>query len=289
MAIQFHHLSVADVWRTCWMFLCVLSVGIGIRIWFRVWWWPHETAYALADAAIVAGVIGIVLELSAAKFLIERVSDELAEKLVGRGLPSELQAEIKHIVDTDLVRENYVKSYRFSDAADDKVQIEATISYDVRNYSDGAREYAPFVEEEVFYEPEFVSVEYGVGRVVCYRQKEIAARIESDPNTNVKSFRAPRKVRIQPIRRDNKAVCRVRIAYRVRMPEEYTDIICFGGPTIGATLTVDRIPQGYEICSGSAESIRHDPNGNSWYYDRPFIAGQHIRLWWFKRPVSESS
>ena len=86
--------------------MAAVGIGIGIRLWYPCDVWPHETAYALADAFIVAGVIGIVLELAAAKFLIQKVSDELAEKLIGRGLPPELQSEIKKIVDTDIVRDH---------------------------------------------------------------------------------------------------------------------------------------------------------------------------------------
>jgi hypothetical protein len=70
------------------------------------------------------------------------------------------------------------------------------------------------------------------------------------------------------------------------MPEEYTDITNFGGPTIGATIIVDRKPDGYDVVAGKDENIRHEETSDSWYFDRPFIAGQQVRIWWFRRSTS---
>src|ERR1035437_7085825 len=288
MALRFRDLSAKEVVSISWPFMAAVGIGIGIRLWYPCDVWPHETAYALADAFIVAGVIGIVLELAAAKFLIQKVSDELAEKLIGRGLPPELQSEIKKIVDTDIVRDHYVKRYRFADAQGGKIVVESTITYEVRNYSDAAREYSPFIQEEVFYEPEFLYMEYGIGRkMYTYREQEIAAGILSDPNTSVKTFKGPKKVRLEPIRNNEKSVCTVQLKYKLVMPEEYTDITNFGGPTIGATIIVDRKPGGYDVVAGKDDNIRHEEKSDSWYFERPFIAGQQVRIWWFRSTLKQ--
>jgi hypothetical protein len=283
MSLHFRRFSITEAWRISWPFLVFVLAGVVVRLWFPISRWPHETAFALADGCIVGGIIGIVLELSAAKLLIEKVAEELAGRLVGRDLPSDLHAEIKRIVGTDLVRDKFVKSYRFLDPEGDRVGVEVTITYEVRNYSDAGRCFSPAFEEETFYEPELLYVEYGLkDEVYAFQAEEMERYVESDPSTNVKRFKAPKTLKLQPIKRDEKAVARARLIYRVKMPKEYADVTSFMLPTLGAELTVSNTPDGCRVVSGAGGTIRHAQKSNSWYYDRPFMPGQHIRLWWFK-------
>jgi hypothetical protein len=108
-------LRVSEFVRVAGLFLIVFLVGIAARVWYPFDRWPYDVMRMLADAFIVAGIVGFLLELFATKFLIQRVADSLTDKLVGRGLPPELQAQIRRIVETDLVRENYRKSYHLYD------------------------------------------------------------------------------------------------------------------------------------------------------------------------------
>jgi hypothetical protein len=136
------------------------------------------------------------------KFLIQRVTGDLAERLVGRGLPAQLQAQISGIVETALVRENYLKVYRFSDLEDGHVYIDSTISFDVKNYSDGAQDYAPFLAEETFYDPEFSYLEYGVSGGAAYSLgcDELSKLVVTDERTHVKTIIGPNRIRLDPIR-----------------------------------------------------------------------------------------
>lgn len=102
--IRFRDLSAGEFLHLTGPLLVVLAVGLALRVFYPSDWWPQDVAPLLADALIVAGLIGLALKRFATRFLIRRVADELAEKLVGRGLPSELQAHIKKIVETDLVK-----------------------------------------------------------------------------------------------------------------------------------------------------------------------------------------
>jgi len=233
---------------------------------------------------MVAGILGLLLELFATRLLVEKVSGDLAEKLVGRGLPPELQAYIRSIVDTDIVRDHYIKEYKLSllDGGK-KVQLDVTVSFDVRNYSDTVIEYTPIYQDEVFYDPKFMSLEYGL-----IGQKKLTETVdETDPITKVLTVGGKRKIKLQPFRRDEKAVCQVVMRYRLKMPSDYSDIINFAAATIGATIRVESLPPELDFVSGGYTTLSDLPSGDkSWYFDRPFVTGQNIRVWWFKKALS---
>jgi hypothetical protein len=96
MATRFRDLTVKEYWNLTWPFLSVLGVGLVSRS--IALWYPQDVLQAFGDALMVAGALGIAFELYATRFLIERVAYDLSDKLVGRGLPSELQAHIRSIV-----------------------------------------------------------------------------------------------------------------------------------------------------------------------------------------------
>ena len=141
MPTKFHRLSVKDLWGLSRIFWAVIALGTGFRLFFPVYrWWPYEGVYPLADAFIVAGIVGTGLELCAEKYLLERVASELSDRLVGRGLPKQLQGVIGGITQTSLVRENYIKRYRFGAPVNGKIELDVSITFDVLNYSDTVRE-----------------------------------------------------------------------------------------------------------------------------------------------------
>jgi hypothetical protein len=285
MAVRFRNLAAKEWLRLFGPFLVSFVVGILLRFRYRLAWPPQDFVYTLADALVVAAIIGSLLELFAAKLLIQRVADELAAKLVGRGLPSELQSHIQQITKTAFVRENYVKSYSFSDPDENsRVRLEVTISFDVKNYSDMRQEFTPVAQEEVFLQPEFHYLEYGiVGQdSLSFDESQLKRIVHTDPLTSVKTITGPSKVTLDPIRDNGKSVCRVRWVLGATMPEEYWDTTNFGGATIGATLRLDKIPDTLEFRS-SGENMKHSEGSRSWYFSGPFISGQHVNAWWFRK------
>ncbi len=109
MPTRFRDLSGREYWNLAWPFGLSLMVGFLLRVFgFRVhlpYWLPEDIVVALADAFVVAGIVGLLLELFATRLLVEKISGDLSEKLVGRGLPAELQSHISEIAKTALVRE----------------------------------------------------------------------------------------------------------------------------------------------------------------------------------------
>jgi hypothetical protein len=136
MATRFRDFKVSEYWNLAWPFALGIVVGIAGHVaGYRLPPKLGHTVAVLSDAFIVAGLVGLTLELFATRFLIERVAMDVAEKLAGRGLPSQLQALIRDIVDTHIVREDYTKSYRLSEPdGEGYIRLDVTIRYTAKNY-----------------------------------------------------------------------------------------------------------------------------------------------------------
>jgi hypothetical protein len=283
---RFHALTLTDHLRLLLPFLVLGLVGGSVRFKYPYWWPAPELVFFLADSLIVSALLGVLLELFLAKLLVDRISANLAQRLIGRGLPEELQAPIRDIVGTDFVRDHYVKSYAFSTPEDGQVYVDVEVRYEVRNYSETVRDYAPHLAAEVFLQPEFRFLEYGIpGRKIhSFSEEGLLSKVETVDELSAR--RVPRTalppVSLKPVRTGEKSACQVTWRYRLTAPEQYCDLIEFDEATLGATLQVQNIPQELEFVSGGDSSLHHEMNSQSWYFDKSFIPGQHLRAWWFR-------
>jgi len=286
-ARRFHALSVKDHAQLLLPFLVIGVLGGVARLKYPYWWPVNDLVYFLADCFIVAMVLGVTVELFSAKLLVDRVSDGLAQRLIGRGLPAELQAPIKDIVSTDFVRDHYVKSYAFSSPENGQVNVDVEVRFEVRNYSEAERDYAPEIAAETFFQPEFRFLEYGIAgrRMHTFSDEALSSKVETVDELNIRrvSKSALPAVRLKPVRTGERYVCQVMWRYRVTTPEQYCDVTDFGEATIGATLQLQNIPEELEFASGGDGSLHHEVGSQSWYFDKPFITGQYVRAWWFRK------
>src|SRR5215471_5844717 len=99
---RFYALSLKDHLRLLLPFLVLGAVGIVTRIEYPYQWPANELVYFVADALIVAMILGIAFDVFSAKLLVERVSDGLAQALVGRGLPVDMQGPVRDVVSTEV-------------------------------------------------------------------------------------------------------------------------------------------------------------------------------------------
>jgi hypothetical protein len=287
---RFHALSLRDHLRLLLPFLLAGAIGIAARVKYPYWWPATELVFFIADALIVAMILGLAFDLFSAKLLVERVSDGLAQTLVGRGLPLELQGLVRDVVSTDLVRDHYVKTYAFSNAEDGSVQANIEVRYEIRNYSEAVRDYAPEMTVETFFHPQFHFLEYGiVGRKIhTFSDENLSAKAEADEALGI--TRVPRTalpvLSLRPVKAGEKAPCQVTWRYSLTVPDEYCDITHIDEATLGATLHVETLPEELEFVSGGDASLHHEPGSQSWYFERAFIDGQHLRAWWFRRKPS---
>ena len=287
---RFYAMSFKDHVRLLLPFLAAGIVGGVARLKYPYWWPANELVYFLADAFIVAMVLGVAFDIFSAKLLVERVSDGLAQRLVGRGLPAEMQAPVRDIVSTDLVRDHYVKTYAFSTPEDGRVQVNVEVRYEVRNYSEVVHDYAPEMVIETFFQPEFRLLEYGIAgrKIHTFSDDSLVSKVEASEElgiTRVSRSSLPPIV-LKPVRTGEKAACQVTWRYCVTVPDQYCDVTDLDEATLGATLQVETLPEELEFVSGGDASLHHEPGSQSWYFEKAFIAGQYLRAWWFRRKPS---
>jgi hypothetical protein len=284
---RFYALSVKDHLRLLLPLLLAGAVGVLARVKYPYWWPANELVYLLADALIVSMILGVAFDLFSAKLLVERVSDGLAQTLVGRGLPAEMQGVVRDVVSTDLVRDHYVKSYAFSTPENGWVQVNVEIRYEIRNYSEAVRDYAPELTAETFFQPEFRFLEYGIAgrKIFTFSDENLSSKVEIEETLGV--ARVPKSalpvLSLNPVRAGEKAACQVTWRYGLTVPEQYCDVTDLDEATLGATLHVETLPEELEFVSGCDASLHHEAGSQSWYFERAFIAGQHLRAWWFRR------
>lgn len=286
-ARRFYALSWKDHLRLLLPFILFGAVGVVTRIYYPYQWPYNELVFFLADAFIVAMVLGVAFDVFSAKLLVERVSDGLAQALVGRGLPVEMQGPVRDVVSTDLVRDHYVKTYAFSTPEDGHVQVNVEVRYEIRNYSEAVRDYAPELTVETFFEPEFRFLEYGIAgrKIHSFSDENLSALVEAEADLGV--VRVPRSalplLSLKPVKAGEKAPCQVIWRYGITVPEQYCDVTDLDEATLGATLQVETLPEELEFVSGYDASLHHETGSQSWYFEKAFIPGQSLRAWWFRR------
>lgn len=287
---RFYALSFRDHLRLLSPFLIAGLVGGVARLKYPYWWPANELVYFVADAFIVAMLLGVVFDLFSAKLLVERVSDGLAQTLVGRGLPVEMQGPIRDVVSTDLVRDHYVKSYSFSTADDGSLQVSVEVRYEVRNYSEAVCDYAPEMTAASFFRPEFRFLEYGIAgrKIYTFSDETIAGKAETEDELGV--TRIPRHtlpaLSLKPVKAGEKAACQVTWRYGMIVPEQYCDVTELDEATLGATLQVETLPEEMEFVCGWDASLHHEAGSKSWYFEKAFIPGQCVRAWWNRREAA---
>jgi hypothetical protein len=290
---RFHPLTLKDHIGLLLPFLGMCVLGAAAKLKYPYWWPASDLVSFVADSFIVTAMLGMLLELFSAKLLVEKVSDSLAQRLIGRGLPADLQSLIRDVVATDFVRDHYVKAYSFSTPEAGLVNIDIEVRYELRNYSDAARDYAPEISLETCFQPEFRFLEYGIAgrKIHTFSDENLSSKVETVDQLNVR--RVPRSalplVSLKPVRTGEKSVCQVTWRYRVTLPEQYCDVTNFDEATLGATLQVHDMPEELEFISGSDTSLHHEIGSQSWYFDRSFIMGQHLHAWWFRKAFVRSS
>jgi len=194
---------------------------------------------------------------------------------------------------TDLVRDHYVKSYAFSTPEYGHVNVDIEVRYEIRNYSEAVRDYAPEIAAEIFFQPEFRFLEYGIAgrKMHTFSDENLSSKVGTVNELNVR--RVPSSalppVSLKPVRSGEKSACQVTWRYRITVPEQYSDVTDFGEATLGATLQIQNIPEELEFVSGGDASLHHEAGSQSWYFDKSFITGQHLRAWWFRKASVRSS
>lgn len=285
LAPRLRDLTVKQFWDLLGPYVTLIFTGFILGFFPASFPW-HESIMRLSDALLIAGILAVGIELFSHNRLLQRVADELAGRLVGNGLPGELQKQIGELTQVKLVRSDYRKIYRFGAPHDGKVAIWVTISFTVLNYGNKDEEYTPWIGEESFYDPKFLSLEYYLhsGKSFCCNEMQLEGRRTIREKTHAIEVKGD-PITIPRLRDDPNAKCNVVWRYKVTMPEEYSDISSFSLPATGLTIELEDLPEGFEFFAGA--NAEHLAGSKTWIFKRSFIDGQHVRTWWFRKKTSQ--
>jgi hypothetical protein len=284
----FKTLTMSQFTRMLLPFLGVLVGGIGL-MWYAQGWPGRGLLLALGEALFVAGVVGLGIEMWSASALIEHTAEQLSLRLVGYGLPKAAQAVIHELVHkTKLVYRDYRKAYRIAECPGRQgfVTVRVRLSYNVVNNGQGPEYYLPTFAEERIYNPVVTSIEcgkYAEAPVNGQEDLRSGAVVFTPRNGSVRLVRSEAVAAMETLAEDQ--VCRVRWEYVLEMPREYSDVTAFRGMTVNPVLELDEKPETLEFEAAHGEECIHMEHGSTWTYNRAFIAGQHVRVWW--RPTRQ--
>lgn len=272
-------------------FVLSIFLGVFLRIYYRECWYWHEQAWVLGDAFLVAGIIGCCIEAWSVSIMIDHAADELSSRLVGYGLPKAAQGLIHKLVLTKRVYRDYRVAYRIEKhpTIDGYVIVHSTASYTVVNNGGAPEPYRAFMAQEGMYKPEATHLEYGEQAFDSAKIKKTVAK------TGVVSFVPPDECKefvltpsdagaaIESLTVDQK--CFVRWQLWFVMPEYYSDVVAFGGVVVDPTIELISLPENLKF-DATEDNCAHEPDGQTWRYQRAFVEGQHVRVWW--KPKTEA-
>lgn len=270
-------MTLLEAWKLTLAFVVAIFLGLGLYTYFPCGWHLYKPVMALADALMVAGIIGLALEIFATNHLIEKTAEHLADEMTGRGLPPNIKSKIFEIANTKLARTNYKKEYRLKDLRDGKLTVETTITFDVENYGDKTEKYTPEADEEKVFNPKFPYLEYSLlGRHYSFNDTTLTKDDKHGTGTTVQV--SGRQISIPPRTKDQTAVCEVKWVIEVTMKDEWFDLTEFRLPTEKAEIYLAEKPDQLEFfCTGKTSDSR------TWTFDEPFMVGQQLKVWWARK------
>jgi hypothetical protein len=277
-------LTLAELWDIARWPGAVCLAGLFLHRVYPHHWYFASTVAMFADALAVGAVIAITLEAFLSHVLIQRTAESLSERLVGAGLPSDLQAVIGGIVHRTVIVQDQA-SARFAirlDPADSaRVIVAITRRYRVWNYSRGVTEYRPSLAEEHYHQPRFVSLECFRGTALYCHLQEHELVVEEKPGSHSKIVHG-KSVLLNPVERDKSGDSFTVVwNMEITVPCDYSDVIAFGNPTVGCfEIELASKPDGFEFEATAEPTMSSAEGGTIWRYHRAFLPEQHLRVWW---------
>jgi hypothetical protein len=252
--------------------------GVALASYYPAGWVFHDVLVLVGHTLAAGGATAAVFELAFAKKLVSDTADRLAERLVGIGLPAELQAVIGEIVHrTTFVHRH--SSIRYTIKADPENKERAIVTvcreYEVWNYGRGPLQYEAAYAEERIHRPKLLSVSV----FKASTKLDCTDGISQDGATDGSAIEFKVKpVTLEPVASSSDYVpLKVRWMVEAVTPRSYTDVISFGMPTIDFEISVDAAPG---FCFTASDEPGCGGQYPVWRYKGAHLPGQHLRVWW---------
>jgi hypothetical protein len=254
-----------------------------------LWSWLYSVSRTLADALVVAGILGFTVD----SFLKRALIRDVGAIFIGWSLPQEVRNYIRKVSQTSIVRKNHRAHFRFVlNEAKNEATVKMTSSMEVFNFSTGVRVYRPKLSLDLRDKPDESAVRCEIRRGAKVRSKDAAALnkpgcVEKGPDVITWAFGGmllfPQDVSSLELR----PACTVRWECQATLRVPHTDLLSFTWPTIGVEVTADCPPELEFSCdSDDQDSMMHAPGSNQWTYNRLYMPGQSVRPRWRLRNES---
>jgi hypothetical protein len=242
----------------------------------------------LAIALVVAGVLGVTVDVYLKKALIR----DVGAIFIGWALPQEVRNYIREVSQTTIVLRSFQAHYTLT-IDGNEVVVDVTYSWDVYNYSTGKKKYPSGLAEDRHERPEVEVIrceltrgnkkqvwgydQFKKGKKLLLAKRDafewktpgiwLGAQDANDPNT--------------------RPACHVLWHSRLRLPQDYSTVISFARAALHVTVTVT-CPKGLVFGCDHADDARDTSDGVSqWVHDRLFMPGQVLRVRW--KPAGPSA
>jgi hypothetical protein len=269
-----------DIWSFRLTVLALLGIGV-ILLLTDVPYLDAALTHSLADALVIAAVLAFTVDIYLKDRVLREVSSDVSKYLVGYRLPEEVQNRIRSLLQTRWIERNCRIHLRLTEVPNTpgRVKVEITVSRDVENIT---------TEEESF-QDKFEYERHLPQRLLEMRcdSADTKAQYQLNPDGLVREKAdepgvmqaLARVVRVPPVHESAGRYYQFRVRYEAEYPENYSDIVAFGRPTIGAIFEVE-CPAAFRVTVPPADISAP----NRWEFRRLFLTGEHIRYRWERIP-----
>ena len=225
-----------------------IALAFGLLFFFQPWshWWPGssiELVHGLGEAVIIAAVLAFTVDGYTKRHLINEIARDVFVHIFGHALPIELRGRINQMVRIDLIFRDFRIHYRLTPLAEKMVRVEVSQEYQIENLSGHTlpHQLCLFLEKQD--SPEFLEFRCDpiddMESRFCYSQNKRVEVSDKPDEPGVLQARA-KKILLKPNVRYP-----IIARYTLRLPEDSSDICCFGQPTIGVSITIDECPEDF--------------------------------------------
>jgi hypothetical protein len=241
--------------------------------------WFDDLFRALLLNASMAGGVGALFEVFASRELISSASKEIASRVLGHHLPEGFDERIREIVHgTNFVLEDWTANYIVTEEDSEHVKVTIDQLWRVQNYSSRPETYQTKNAEEAVYQPRILLLE------VIHKGKPVAHYLPPTTRPDTGAFEAlGPTLKLAPRGKDGDS-CFVHWQMQIVAPKRYSHILAFGAPTLNPRIRVLE-SHGFEFFAAKSDTA--EATATTWHYHRAYLPGQHLRVWWKPKNVTE--
>jgi hypothetical protein len=255
----------------------LMHVGLHFGSFSEHWKWLASTIAMLADALVVAALLGLTVD----RFLKRDLIRDVGAIFIGWALPQEVKDHIREVSRTSIVRKNVRIHYKLTEN-DGGVDVQVTIEAEVYNFGASVEPYSPLLSLDLHDCPDesatmcdwTIDDKAQSWKPTCDGRSMSVSKDEHTVTWKAK----PLRLRSQDATDSRvKPASTTRWTFLERMPIPYTDFFATSEPTIDVQITADCPPSIAFTCDGPTS---HAEGSNRWLYERLYMPGQSIRVRW---------